>query len=93
MYIVWRGRSWGQYRMDEGWRDYEECQSSEYRGRAYDNNCHRNHVHLSLNPTGATKSTSWWTGVPLPTPPPTPPSAEVSTAGQRDFDGGRLRNG
>ena len=65
MYIVWRGHSWGQYRMDEGWRPYRDCQTKPYRGSEHDNICHRNHIHISINEAGAKKLTSWWSGVPL----------------------------
>ncbi|MCH9816125.1 MAG: carboxypeptidase-like regulatory domain-containing protein [Actinomycetia bacterium] len=66
MYIVWRGHSWGQYRMAEGWRPYRDCQTKSYRGAEHDNICHRNHIHISLNKAGAKKLTSWWSGQPLP---------------------------
>ena len=61
MYIVWRGRSWGQYRMHEGWRLYQDCNKRPYRSREYDNGCHRNHIHISLNHDGAEERTTWYT--------------------------------
>ncbi|MCB0918644.1 MAG: carboxypeptidase regulatory-like domain-containing protein [Actinobacteria bacterium] len=60
MYLVWRGRIWGQYRLEDGWREYNDCSQAQYRSPEYDNTCHRNHIHISLNHDGAEQRTSWY---------------------------------
>ncbi len=62
MYLIWRDRIWGVYRADEGWRPYNNCMTRAMRPRYNDNDCHRNHVHISLTWAGARKHTSWWRG-------------------------------
>jgi hypothetical protein len=65
MYIIWRGRIWKQYQADAGWQVYMKCDRQAYLKPSWDNDCHRNHVHISLTWHGARMRTSWWTGVAL----------------------------
>lgn len=60
MYIIWNGQIWGAYRASEGWRPYGDCASQPETAR--DTSCHRDHVHISLSPDGASGSMSYWTG-------------------------------
>lgn len=62
MYVIWRDRIWGVYAADQGWRPYDNCMSKERNSRSWDNDCHRNHVHISMTWQGARKQTSWWRG-------------------------------
>src|SRR3954447_5700209 len=57
MYLIYDNRMWGSW--DGRWHDYNGC--SKTRSRAYDNACHRTHVHLSLSWNGAMGTTSFWT--------------------------------
>jgi hypothetical protein len=50
MYVIWNKRIWGAYAANQGWRPY--------RG----SNPHTDHVHISLSRTGATGTTSFWSG-------------------------------
>jgi hypothetical protein len=57
MYIIWNNRIWGSW--DGRWDSYNGC--STKKSSAYDNACHRTHVHISLSWNGAMKRTSYWT--------------------------------
>jgi hypothetical protein len=57
-YIIWDNRIWGSW--DGQWADYNRC--SQTPSTAYDNACHRTHVHLSLSWNGAMGKTTFWTG-------------------------------
>jgi peptidoglycan hydrolase-like protein with peptidoglycan-binding domain len=57
MYLIYDNRMWGSW--DGRWHDYNGCGST--RSRAYDNSCHRTHVHVSLSWNGAMGTTSFWT--------------------------------
>jgi peptidoglycan hydrolase-like protein with peptidoglycan-binding domain len=63
MYIVFNNRIWGSW--DRAWEPYQNCANQP--GSAYDNACHRTHVHISLSWEGANKRTSYWTNKPVPT--------------------------
>ena len=63
MYIVFNNRIWGSW--DHAWQPYQNCASEP--SSAYDNACHRTHMHFSLSWEGATKRTSFWTGKPVGT--------------------------
>jgi hypothetical protein len=56
MYIVFDNRIWGSW--DHIWQPYKDCANEP--GHAYDNACHRTHMHLSLSWAGANKRTSFW---------------------------------
>lgn len=58
MYIVYNNRIWGAW--DEKWEPYDNCAKTPQ--AAYDNSCHRTHMHLSLSWAGAMAQTSFWTG-------------------------------
>lgn len=60
MYVIWRDRIWGVYAAQEGWRPYNDCMSRSHQTDSWDNDCHRNHVHISLTWAGARQQTSWW---------------------------------
>jgi hypothetical protein len=57
-YIIWDNRIWGSW--DGTWQDYNNC--SQTPSAAYDNACHRTHVHVSLSWNGAMGQTTFWTG-------------------------------
>lgn len=57
MYIIWNNRMWGAW--DGKWESYNNC--SHTTSSAYDNACHRTHVHISLSWNGAMGRTSFWT--------------------------------
>ena len=65
MYIIWRGRIWKQYQAQEGWQAYSDCSRRSRSTVASDNECHRNHIHLSLTHDGARMRTSWWRAAAL----------------------------
>lgn len=57
MYIIFDNRIWGSW--GGGWQQYNGC--AKHRSRAYDNSCHRSHVHISLSWNGAMGRTTFWT--------------------------------
>jgi peptidoglycan hydrolase-like protein with peptidoglycan-binding domain len=63
MYIVFNNRIWGSW--DRTWEPYQNCAKEP--SSAYDNDCHRTHIHFSLSWEGANKRTSYWTNKPVPT--------------------------
>ena len=63
MYLVYNNKIWGSW--DRKWEPYNNCANQP--GSAYDNACHRTHVHISLSWEGANKRTSFWTGKPVGT--------------------------
>lgn len=65
MYIIWRGRIWKQYQADLGWQPYSDCTRRARSAVTYDNECHRNHIHISLTQDGARQRTSWWRAAAL----------------------------
>ena len=56
MYVIWNNRMWGAW--DQQWEPYLNC--ANHPETAYDNTCHRTHVHISLTWLGALKQTSFW---------------------------------
>lgn len=58
MYVIFDNRMWGSW--DGRWQDYNNCQSKKLRKPAYDNACHRTHVHISLSWDGARAKTTFW---------------------------------
>lgn len=58
MYVIYDNRMWGAW--DGQWHPYNNCQN--LRSSAYDNSCHRTHMHISLGWNGAMGRTSFWTG-------------------------------
>lgn len=63
MYLVYDNQIWGSW--DHAWKPYDNCANQP--GSAYDNSCHRTHIHISLSWEGANKRTSYWTGKPVGT--------------------------
>jgi hypothetical protein len=60
MYIIWDSRIWGTW--SQSWQPYS-CSGVTA--------CHKDHMHLSFDWSGAQKKTSFWTGtVSDPMPPP-----------------------
>jgi hypothetical protein len=60
MYIIWDSRIWGTW--SQSWQPYS-CSGVTA--------CHKDHMHLSFDWSGAEKKTSFWTGtVSDPMPPP-----------------------
>jgi putative peptidoglycan binding protein len=57
MYIIFDNRMWGAW--SGKWEPYNGC--AKLTARAYDNACHRTHVHISLSWNGAMGRTSFWT--------------------------------
>ena len=57
MYLIFDNRMWGAW--DGRWEEYNNCKHT--RSHAYDNACHRTHVHVSLSWNGAQGRTSFWT--------------------------------
>lgn len=57
MYLVFNNKIWGSW--DRKWEPYNNCANQPQ--SAYDNSCHRTHVHISLSWEGANKRTSFWT--------------------------------
>ena len=73
-YVIWNGRTWRAYDPARGWTEYDGCLHRPHRSRAWDNTCHRTHVHLSFSWDGAYERTSYYTGyVACPAPPPVLP--------------------
>jgi hypothetical protein len=61
MYVIWNHRIWGSY--SQRWEPYTNCSGPTA--------CHVDHMHISLDWSGAMKKTSFWTGkVEAPMPPP-----------------------
>jgi peptidoglycan hydrolase-like protein with peptidoglycan-binding domain len=58
MYLVYDNKIFGSW--DRKWEPYNNCANQP--GSAYDNSCHRTHVHISLSWEGANQRTSFWTG-------------------------------
>jgi hypothetical protein len=63
MYLIYDNRIWGTW--DGQWEPYSNCADTPQ--AAYDNACHRTHVHISLTWNGAMGRTSYWTGQLTPT--------------------------
>ena len=57
MYLIYDNRMWGSW--DGAWEPYNNC--AHTKSAAYDNACHRTHVHISLSWNGAMGRTSFWT--------------------------------
>jgi hypothetical protein len=57
MYLIYDNRMWGSW--DGRWEPYNNC--AHTRSAAYDNACHRTHIHISLSWNGAMGRTSFWT--------------------------------
>jgi hypothetical protein len=57
MYVIYDNRMWGAW--DGRWSDYNNC--AHHPQAAYDNACHRTHMHISLSWDGAMGRTSYWT--------------------------------
>ena len=72
-YVIWNNQTWRAYDPARGWTDYNGCATKKkLKKRAYDNTCHRTHVHISFSWDGALKRTSYYTGFvacPAPLPP------------------------
>jgi hypothetical protein len=60
MYLIFNNRMWGAW--DGRWHDYDGCEQKAKASRAYDNACHRTHMHISLSWNGARGRTTFWTG-------------------------------
>jgi hypothetical protein len=65
MYVIYNNRMWGSW--SGRWEEYNGCQSKKMKAAAYDNACHRTHVHISLSWNGARGKTTFWTGRLSPT--------------------------
>jgi hypothetical protein len=81
-YVIWNNRTWRAYDLARGWTNYNGCATKKkLKKRAYDNSCHRTHVHISFSWDGALKRTSYYSGFvacPAPLPvPPVPPVGDV----------------
>jgi hypothetical protein len=59
-YLIWNSRTWRDYDPARGWTEYDGCLHAKMRKKAYDNTCHRTHVHISLTWDGAYKRTSYF---------------------------------
>jgi hypothetical protein len=57
-YVIWDNRIWGSWNGQ--WENYNNCLNTP--STAYDNACHRTHVHISLSWNGAMGKTTFWTG-------------------------------
>jgi len=64
MYLIYDNRIWGPWGGGR-WQPYNNCAKTPQ--AAYDNACHRTHVHISLTWNGAMGRTSFWTGKVTPT--------------------------
>ncbi len=76
-YVIWNSMTWRAYDPARGWTEYDGCLHKPHKSRAWDNTCHRTHVHISFSWDGAYQRTSYYTGyVACPAPPPvwTPPT-------------------
>lgn len=58
MYLIFNNRMWGSW--DGQWEAYNNCAAQPQ--SAYDNSCHRTHMHISLSWNGASGRTSFWAG-------------------------------
>jgi hypothetical protein len=65
MYVIFNNRMWGSW--SDQWEEYNGCAAKKMQARAYDNACHRTHVHISLSWDGARGKTTFWTGKVSPT--------------------------
>lgn len=65
MYLIYNNRMWGAWSGQ--WEQYNGCQAKKMQASAYDNACHRTHVHISLSWNGARGLTTFWTGRVSPT--------------------------
>ena len=65
MYVIFNNRMWGSW--SGRWEEYNGCAAKKMQKAAYDNYCHRTHVHISLSWNGARGKTSFWTGRVYPT--------------------------
>jgi hypothetical protein len=65
MYVIFNNRMWGAW--SGRWEEYNGCAAPKLAARAYDNACHRTHVHISLSWNGARGRTTFWTGTVSPT--------------------------
>lgn len=63
MYLIYDNRMWGAW--DGRWEQYNNC--ARLKRHAYDNACHRTHMHISLSWNGARGRTTFWTGRVRPT--------------------------
>ncbi len=77
-YIIWNHQEWGSWAPQRGWFPYTGSVP------------HTDHIHFTFNWDGASKRTSWWSGVavtrPLTgpistTPPPASPPAPMTASG------------
>lgn len=68
MYVIWNKRIWGAW--SQRWEDYS-CSGVTA--------CHVDHMHISLDWSGAMKKTSFWTGVVRP--PMNPPLFPLRATG------------
>ena len=66
MYIGWNDRIWRGYEPAKGWAELKGCFSRPAPGS--DNDCHRNHIHISLTWDGATGTNSLWDATPNDAP-------------------------
>ncbi len=83
-YVIWNNQTWRAYDPARGWTEYNGCLAKKKQKKAWDNTCHRTHVHVSFTWDGANKRTSYYTGyvacpTPLPVLPPAVPVAPVPT--------------
>jgi hypothetical protein len=60
MYVIFNGWMWGAW--NNRWVEYDGCQHGVRRTAAWDNFCHRTHMHVSLSWNGARGHTTFWTG-------------------------------
>jgi hypothetical protein len=80
-YVIWNSMTWRAYDPARGWTEYDGCLHKPHKSRAWDNTCHRTHVHISFSWDGAYKRTSYYTGFvacPAPLPVPTVPEVPVT---------------
>ena len=61
-YLIWNNRMWRAYDPARGWTQYDGCLGKKKHHRAFDNTCHRTHVHISLSWDGAYQRTSFSSG-------------------------------
>ena len=72
MYVIWNHKIWGAY--SGHWEPYTNCSGPTA--------CHVDHMHISLDWSGAMKKTSFWTGVvtaPMDPPLQTLPVGQTVT--------------
>lgn len=91
MYIGWHDRIWRGFGVERGWQELKGCFGKT--DSKYDNYCHRNHIHISLTPAGATGVTGADpSGQPVPSqteapPPPEAPLDDTALVEQREQAG------